>query len=95
MGSPGVKARSRCFRQDFLRLTNLATVGVSLSGHVRYTSADFVPVQEPFMSSNAPQNAPNGPPIPPGKLKWVAVALLAVSAFMFISIILKTALKGP
>jgi len=43
------------------------------------------------MSSNTPQR----PPTSRGKLVWLAVALLSVSAFMFISIILKTALRGP
>jgi hypothetical protein len=36
----------------------------------------------------------NQPPSP-RKLKWIGVGLLAVSLFMFISIIVKTALKGP
>ncbi len=43
------------------------------------------------MSSNTPQR----PPVSPGKLKWIGVALLAVSAFMYISIILKTDQLGP
>ena len=37
---------------------------------------------------------PNQPP-PPKNLKWIGVGLLAVSLFMFVSIIVKTALKGP
>jgi hypothetical protein len=32
---------------------------------------------------------------PPKNLKWFGIGLLAVSLFMFISIIIKTALKGP
>lgn len=36
----------------------------------------------------------NQPPSPT-KLKWIGAGLLAVAAFMFISIIVKTALKGP
>jgi len=39
----------------------------------------------------SPEN--QGPPR--RNLKWVAVGLLAISLFMFVSIIVKTALKGP
>lgn len=35
------------------------------------------------------------PPASPRKLMWIGVGLLAVSAFMFVSIIVKTALRGP
>jgi len=35
------------------------------------------------------------PPVSPRKLMWFAIGLLSVSAFMFVSIIVKTALKGP
>ena len=35
------------------------------------------------------------PPPSRKKLNWIGVGLLAISAFMFISIIVKTALKGP
>jgi hypothetical protein len=35
------------------------------------------------------------PPVQRAKLKWFGAALLALSLFMFVSIIVKTALKGP
>jgi hypothetical protein len=35
------------------------------------------------------------PPAQRAKLRWIGVALLCVSLFMFVSIIVKTALKGP
>ena len=37
------------------------------------------------------------PPPPPNRarLNWIGIGLFAVSAFMFVSIIVKTALRGP
>ena len=35
------------------------------------------------------------PPAQRRKMNWIGVALLAVALFMFVSIIVKTALKGP
>jgi hypothetical protein len=37
----------------------------------------------------------NQPPDDRGKLKWIGIALLGVSLFMFVSIIVKTMLRGP
>jgi hypothetical protein len=37
----------------------------------------------------------DNPSPPPKNLKWFGLGLLAVSLFMFVSIIVKTALKGP
>ena len=35
------------------------------------------------------------PPVSRTKLRWFGIVLLAASLFMFVSIILKTAMKGP
>jgi hypothetical protein len=41
-----------------------------------------------------PEKTPPAP-VSRRKLNWIGVGLLAVSVFMFVSIIVKTALKGP
>jgi hypothetical protein len=65
-----------------------AQARVSRIADLRYTDAAYQCCEEcPMPNDN--------PPPPPAKLKWIGVGLLAVAAFMFISIIIKTALKGP
>ena len=86
------KGATASFSEDFLGVTNPSAGGVSPAGSVRYISVDSVPrVQElPMPPNDTPRT-----PAPRGKLMWFGVACLAVSAFMFVSIILKTALHGP
>ncbi len=63
---------------------------VSLMARLRYTGPrqSRFRARSKFMSTKPPADGR-------GKLKWFAVALLAVSAFMFVTIILKTMLRGP